>query len=285
MIAKRETLAMFALILAAPVTSGCQTGLLASGNAPPGLRHPLFQRQQQRPLRGHADPIDFGAVATPAGRATSCRTNFQHPLLNRCWPATAITTPPAAGSRLGAGNLQQGLRVAAVARNMLTRPRYRVGQITYNRDCSGFVLAVLARSGYDTSRLLANSRKAGGTASLYYHLRRLGLVHRHRVPLIGDLVFFDNTYDRNGDGRANDLLTHVGIVEHVDSDGTVTFVHRVRRGELRYRLNLFHPHLRRDRRTGKALNHPLRLGTPRHGKYSGLTGELFHAFATLPTSK
>jgi len=271
---------MVVLVLAAGTFSACQASLLNSGHSP-ALRHPLFQRQATRPARQTSRLFDLTGAGAGAVSAPACRGAYLHPLLNRCWPQRH---PAAAASRprLTTGDLERGLRIAAVARKMLSRPRYRVGRISFHRDCSGFVLAVLAQSGYDTSRLLAGSRGTGATAALYRHLQHLGRVHRRRVPVVGDLVFFDNTYDRNGDGRANDPLTHVGVVEHVDSDGTVTFIHRVRRGQLRYRLNLFHPHLRRDRRSGKALNHPLRLGTPRHGKYSGLTGELFHAFATLP---
>jgi len=113
--------------------------------------------------------------------------------------------------------------------------------------------------------------------------RERGLLHTHKVPDVGDLVFFDDTHDRNGDGRADDPLTHVGIVERVDADGTVTFIHRVRRGVLRYRMNLFRPDERRDRKTGKVLNHHLRLGASADGRR--LTGQLFHAFATvLPQS-
>ncbi len=36
---------------------------------------------------------------------------------------------------------------------------------------------------------------------------------------LGDLVFFDNTYDRNGDGKFDDRITHVGIVVGFDKEG------------------------------------------------------------------
>ena len=43
----------------------------------------------------------------------------------------------------------------------------------------------------------------------------------------GDLVFFDNTWDADGDGVDNDPFTHVGVVEKVESDGTIVFISRV----------------------------------------------------------
>ena len=48
-----------------------------------------------------------------------------------------------------------------------------------------------------------------------------------RPPRVGDLVFLDETYDRNGDGRINalDTLTHIGIVEEVKSGGTFIMLH------------------------------------------------------------
>jgi hypothetical protein len=160
------------------------------------------------------------------------------------------------------------LLVAKRARTMLKKPSFEIGDIRYRRDCSGFVLAVFA------------SRRRPSAAGLYRLADERGLVHRNKVPSIGDLVFFNNTYDRNRDGRANDPLTHVGIVERVAPDGTVTFVHRVRRGVLRYKLNRFKPDQRRDPQSGKVLNHYLKYG---RGKPAGkkLTGELFHAFATI----
>ena len=49
----------------------------------------------------------------------------------------------------------------------------------------------------------------------------------HDALAPGDLVFFDNTWDYNGDGMANDPLTHVGIVERQEDDGTIVFISRV----------------------------------------------------------
>lgn len=45
-------------------------------------------------------------------------------------------------------------------------------------------------------------------------------------PLVGDLVFWSNTFDRDGDCKANDEGTHVGIVQTApDDNGTITFIH------------------------------------------------------------
>ena len=44
-------------------------------------------------------------------------------------------------------------------------------------------------------------------------------------PMIGDVVFFDNSYDRNRNDRLDDLLTHIAIVVSVDEDETVHMMH------------------------------------------------------------
>ena len=100
----------------------------------------------------------------------------------------------------------------------------------------------------------------------------------------GDLVFFDHTWDYNGDGRVNDPLTHVGIVEQVESDGTIVFISRVSDAIERYRMNLAQPHVHR-RADGRVLNDYMRR--KRWSDQKGtryLTGELFAAFGTRVAS-
>jgi hypothetical protein len=76
----------------------------------------------------------------------------------------------------------------------------------------------------------------------------------------------------------------VAIVDQVDSDGTVTVIHRVKRGVVRYRMNLSQPKVSKDPNTGKILNDTLRAPGP--GKTFALTGQLFAAYATvLPSPK
>ncbi|HOJ50380.1 MAG TPA: CHAP domain-containing protein [Spirochaetota bacterium] len=45
-------------------------------------------------------------------------------------------------------------------------------------------------------------------------------------PSIGDIIFFDRTYDKNKNNTLkDDVLTHVGIVVSIDDDGTIEFIH------------------------------------------------------------
>ena len=97
----------------------------------------------------------------------------------------------------------------------------------------------------------------------------------------GDLVFFSNTYDRNRDGRMNDLFTHVGIVDRVEPDGTVVFLHYMKGKVRRYAMN----RLKSDRvedEEGKIVNSYLRRKRrrdPRDTSY--LAAGMFETYGSL----
>jgi peptidoglycan DL-endopeptidase CwlO len=274
----------FRMFLAAAVTlSGCATH--SNMNIFPDYRHPLFHQQRIITMRPER-PVE---ETSPARKETSTRAvrvaSFSHPLLNR-WADRPLAEDPVR-KRLylapaGSDPVDLRLALASRARSMLKKSVYVVNGKRFRKDCSGFVLSVLAQQGIDTNALLSHSGGKGGVPAIYRSLEKRGLVHQKKVPAIGDLVFFNHTYDRNGDGRTNDPLTHIGIVERVDPDGTVTFIHRVRRGVLRYKMNRFSPDSRRSVKSRKVLNHYIRItasGSARRQKR--LTGQLFHAFATI----
>ncbi|HYH94846.1 CHAP domain-containing protein [Hyalangium sp.] len=172
--------------------------------------------------------------------------------------------------------------VLATARTLVGKGQVRVGSRAYPSDCTGLVEAVYAQAGIS----LRGTSKPGdnGVTVLYRHALNHGRVYNGGRPVPGDLVFFRDTYDQNRDGRRNDGLTHVGVVDQVDADGTVTVIHRVNRGVVRYRMNLSKPKVAKDPSTGKILNDTLRAPGP--GRTFALTGQLFAAYASvLPSSK
>lgn len=114
---------------------------------------------------------------------------------------------------------------------------------------------------------------------MYDLARREGLLHKRKLPSPGDIAFFDDTYDRNHNRRRDDDLTHVAIVESVDSDGTITLVHKGGRGVMRIEMNLRRPGERRDA-DGRELNDHLRATSDKDGGPT-LSGELWRAFGSL----
>ena len=147
-------------------------------------------------------------------------------------------------------------------------------------DCAGVTRAIYLAHGIDLYEGAAGTGPANGVRLIYNHVRAHGRLHRGPVVQAGDLVFFDNTWDYNGDGRFNDPLTHVGIVETVETDGTVVFISRVAGAIERYRMNLAQPHVHRTA-GGRVLNDYMRRKHWTDGEQTlYLTGELFAAFGT-----
>lgn len=146
-------------------------------------------------------------------------------------------------------------------------------------DCAGVARAIYLEHGIDLYESGGQNPKANGVRLIYSHIRQHGRLHQGPVVYPGDLVFFDNTWDLNGDGALNDPLTHVGIVERVEQDGTVIFISRVAEAVERYRMNLALPHVHKAA-DGRVLNDYMRR-KPTHSNERGhLTGELFAFFGT-----
>ncbi|MEW5850558.1 MAG: CHAP domain-containing protein [Myxococcota bacterium] len=139
--------------------------------------------------------------------------------------------------------------------------------------------SALVHAAYLVSGLDVTGGRAPSAQALYEYARVRGLLHRQTRPRPGDVVFFHDTYDRNGDGKLNDPLTHVALVERVEDDGTVVIIHRAGGSVLRQRMNLLHPNARTDPKTGRTWNHLLRRARP--GAPARTTAELFAGFATL----
>lgn len=147
-------------------------------------------------------------------------------------------------------------------------------------DCASVTRAIFLKHGIDLYSSSVSDLNANGVRLIDAHVRQYGILHRGPLVYPGDLVFFNNTWDYNGDGRVNDPLTHVGIVERQESDGTVLFISRVAGAVERYRMNLALPHVHKTA-DGKILNDYLRRKDAIDPANTGyLTGELFAQFAT-----
>lgn len=110
---------------------------------------------------------------------------------------------------------------------------YKIGRRTLriDQDCSHFVRAVyhrasnghidLFREAIRSKTVSANIR--GGVRLLATYFKKK---HRYaKIPQIGDIIIFHNTYDVNRNQRYDDYYTHTGIITGKRSDGTYTFIH------------------------------------------------------------
>lgn len=172
-------------------------------------------------------------------------------------------------------------RVLDTARSLVGKKEIVFNRKRYNFDCSSLVRAVYIESlGVDLIRAYEIERGDRNVELIYKYCREYGTLYRRKYPHEADLVFFDRTYDADRDGREKDKLTHVGIVEYVDRNGTIMFIHLDSGGIRRGRMNLRHPHTYYNKKTGLMLNSFLKN---KKGKKRAkvLTGELFNTFGTI----
>ncbi len=171
-----------------------------------------------------------------------------------------------------------GSRTTAVstAVKLVGKQKIVLGGKRYGDDCTGLVRGVYAQLGIDL--MSAGAAGDNGVTAIYRFAAQHGRVYDGGRPVGGDLVFFRDTFDYNRDGRVNDGLTHIGLVERVEDDGTVIVIHRVARGVVRYKMNLAY----RDSATnaeGRPVNDWLRA--PSADSKPQLTSQLFAGYATV----
>ncbi|MCX7786888.1 MAG: CHAP domain-containing protein [Spirochaetes bacterium] len=166
-------------------------------------------------------------------------------------------------------------RIVEAAKSLLGRTQLTFEKASFPSDCSGFVLAAYYLGGVDL-RKEYDRHEGNGVRRLYQIALFHRLVFTEHPPSPGDVLFWDNTYDANGDGKWNDELTHTGIVVASYSDGKIEYIHyHVRRGIVQERMDLRHPN-------EEAFNAPIRikeLGTLRSEKW--LASQLYRASGRL----
>jgi len=164
-----------------------------------------------------------------------------------------------------------GIKVSEIALGLKGQTSLAVNGQSMRFDCSGFVQTVFG---------LADISLSGNTRSLF----EKATLEKRLVtfPSPGDVVFFDNTYDRNKNKRLDDTLTHIAIVVSVDTDGTVKMVHLGGSGITDLVMNVAHPKEHRSPE-GKIWNSYLRIN--RKGETSPrLAGQLFRTYARFTDS-
>ena len=134
----------------------------------------------------------------PTTKVGSQRTAYVPPEMNE----TEHVEPASRGTR-------QGRKVAKAAESFIGNRRMVVHGEKQRYDCSGMVCAAHKKAGIPLS---------GSSKSLYKKAKDYGVSHKRKRPDVGDIAFFDNTWDRNKNGRRDDRLTHVAIVEHVERE-------------------------------------------------------------------
>jgi hypothetical protein len=205
------------------------------------------------------------------------------PLLFALAALAACAGAPARPSR---GDDLPGRLAGRAASLVGERGAFRVDGRLFNADCSGYVEAVYHAEGVPLRSLMERvaPRERSAVVAAHIALERYGRTFGAGVrPLPGDLVFFHHTYDRNRNGRLDERLSHVGIVERVNGD-TVVFLHRGGNGVTRAVMTLS----RRDEvrsGDGRELNSPLRLKRVDWAGAPVLSGQLFASYGRIERNR
>src|SRR2546422_9274670 len=139
------------------------------------------------------------------------------------FPAVTFATTPTPTERRGPSSADAVEAVLAAARDTLGVSSPRLDRDAAPTDCSGYLHALYERAHFD---LFSEARPGdNGVRAIVRWGQRYGHLYRAQLAAPGDLGFFDNSYDRNGDRRLNDRLTHAGLVEQAVPDGTLLIVH------------------------------------------------------------
>jgi hypothetical protein len=161
------------------------------------------------------------------------------------------------------------------AEDLVGKKRLSFGNTNFSYDCTGTVLAAYFLSGRDLRNEFAKYQ-GNGVARLYRMAENNKVLSAGHDPLPGDVVFWDNTYDKNGDGKLNDELTHTGLVIRADPDGRIDYVHHhIRRGIVVESMNLKKPDIY------GAFNAPMRVREPGPRPEKWLAGQLYRSYGRL----
>ena len=226
-----------------------------------------------RPAAGHVALLNAFAreAEPPSGEASVAEEAPVEPSTKK------RAQSKAGGSRASADETRK--EVVQTAQAFLGEKQIVIQGKKYLDDCSGFVHAVYAQVGIDLMQ--AAQPEDNAVTAMFRYAKAHGKTFENGWPMPGDLVFFRNTY-RLPHRHSPEALTHIGIVESMDLDGTIYIIHRVARGVVRYTMNLNYKNQTKNPH-GKRLNDYIRA---RKGKQPAkLTSELFVSYASLLPAK
>ena len=226
------------LLSAVMLFSGCES--LPSIFDCPAVKQKQ-ERQTEQDKKGSNTASDTSrksgaSSSTGTGSSTTTSTGAS---TNTSTSTTPVITPVKNTSP----SISQKQKQLVEAANWAKGRRYiTIDGHRFKMDCSGVIRAIYYKAGIDLAQDF-NKYKGGGTMRIHETLRSKGLIYRPSVPVPGDILFWDNTYDANHNGRSDDMLSHIGMVVSSDKkSGNVIYVHHnEKKGIVFEKMNLLHP--------------------------------------------
>ena len=108
-------------------------------------------------------------------------------------------------------------------------------------DCSGFVSLVnknINNVYFSETNLLKFYGEQGSKSQAIYNFYKKRNLISQTSPKLGDLVFFNNTTNQTKD-KNKQIITHLGIIDRIEDDGTIRFMHNTRGKNKSGFINLF----------------------------------------------
>jgi hypothetical protein len=185
--------------------------------------------------------------------------------------ASALVLPGCATVRSKKKLRSEVRTVLDQAIDLMGESKIRIGRTPFRSDCSGFVTACYSRVGMALIDPAVSAKS--GTELIFKSLKKRGRIVGVHGAKAGDLAFFHNTWDKNGNRIRDDRFTHIALVERVEGDGRVQIVHFVSGKVKRGYISPAKPGQARDKAGGRILNSHLRRGGG-----NTLTGQLLFRF-------
>ena len=151
----------------------------------------------------------------------------------------------------------------------------------FNLDCSGTVAAIYYYAGIDLQEYYPYY-KGTGTERIYAALKERKLLKKTWLLEPGDIIFWDNTFDRNNNNKDDDLLTHMGMVVSCDKQGNITYIHyNYARGIVYEYMNIRYKNYETQIVNGKSvtINSPMRQKGGSRTDKNWLAGQLINSSA------
>ena len=204
--------------------------------------------QDKKAAAGIAEAAPKIVSKTPTGtsKSTNTNTSTSSSTGSGTSPSTSANTSPVKSPSpnvASAPSISQKQKQLVEAANWAKGRNYlTVNGTRFKMDCSGVIRAIYFKAGIDLAKDF-NKYKGGGTQRIHETLRVKGLIYRPTVPVPGDILFWDNTYDANHNGRSDDMLSHIGMVVSSDKkSGNIIYVHHhEKKGIVFEKMNLLHP--------------------------------------------
>jgi A/G-specific adenine glycosylase len=156
-----------------------------------------------------------------SGCATTHQEIIRKEVRNKVALPLDIAVEEAQEPKVADQNLREKLVQAAL--DAVGQKRVKVKGAQFRQDCSGTVRGIFAQAGLSL-RKAQSSASQSDSKTLMDYAEKVGRITKED-PVPGDLVFFHDTYDSKRNRKAEDNISHVGIVTCVLGEDEIYYVH------------------------------------------------------------